>query len=139
MTKRYIVAYLATATPFIVIDYVWLGFIAGDWYRTQLGPLLAMNPNLAAAAIFYVGYPVGIVILAVRPTLQTNRLKTAIYLGGLLGLIAYGTYDLTNLATLNRWPIAVAFVDTIWGGVITAISCAIGSAITHRVIDKSET
>jgi len=64
-------------------------------------------------------------VLAVQPGLRAQSLLTAILTGAMLGLVAYGTYDLTNLATLKGWPLHVALLDLAWGTVVTAIaSCA---------------
>ena len=37
-----------------------------------------------------------------------------------LGLVAYGTYDITNLATLRDWPVAVTVIDLAWGTALSA-------------------
>jgi uncharacterized membrane protein len=85
---------------------------------------MAPNPNWLAAIIFYLLFVVGILVLAVLPGLDANSLKTTLLRGALLGLIAYATYDLTNLATLKDWPLTVTVVDLIWGTVLsTAVSC----------------
>jgi uncharacterized membrane protein len=47
-------------------------------------------------------------------------------LGGLLGLVAFATYDLTNLATLSRWPVIVTVVDMVWGTFVTALASLAG-------------
>lgn len=80
-----------------------------------MGDLLAEKPNLPAGAVFYLIYFVGIVVFAVMPAARNGGWVSALSLGSLLGLVAYATYDLTNLATFSRWPLVVTVVDMVWG------------------------
>ena len=130
MTK-YLIAYGATMLVFFAIDFVWLGVVAKDFYRERLGALMLEQVNLPVAAVFYLIYIVGIVVFAISPALQGGSWKTALMLGGLFGFIAYGTYDVTNLATLRGWPVSVVIVDMAWGTVLTGVSAALGYAITR--------
>jgi len=121
----YIKLYLATFVAFLAVDMVWLVLVARTFYRKYIGFLMAPSPNWAAAIIFYLLYIVGILVLAVLPGLEANSLKTTLLRGALFGLIAYATYDLTNLATLKDWPVIVTVVDMIWGTVLSvAVSYA---------------
>jgi uncharacterized membrane protein len=122
---QYGIAYLATAGAFLGADYLWLNRAIG-FYRNSLGDMLAEKPNLAAAAALYVIYFVGIVVFAVLPAARSDLWITALLLGGLLGLVAFATYDLTNLATLNRWPLIVVIVDLLWGTFVTALASLAG-------------
>jgi len=118
---RYSIAYVVTAGVFLGSDYIWLNRAMG-FYRNSLGDLLAEKPNLVAAAALYLIYFVGIVVFTVMPAVRNDGWVSAVLLGGLLGLVAFATYDLTNLATLSRWPIMVTVVDMIWGTFVTALS-----------------
>ena len=118
----YLKAYLTTALVFFALDYVWLTRMAGSFYRTQIGPLMLEQPRLGVAAVFYILYVAGIVVFAVAPALRAESLATALLLGALLGGIAYGTYDITNYATLRNWPVMVLIVDVTWGMALTAVS-----------------
>ncbi|MEZ5820657.1 MAG: DUF2177 family protein [Xanthobacteraceae bacterium] len=122
---RYMIAYAVTAVVFLAVDYLWLSRAIG-FYRNALGDLLAQKPNLLAAAAFYSIYFVGIVAFAVMPAAGNGGWVSALLSGGLLGLVAYATYDLTNLATLSRWPLAVAVVDMAWGTLVTALASVAG-------------
>jgi uncharacterized membrane protein len=123
---KYVIAYGATAVIFFAVDFVWLSVMAKSFYRDHIGHLMADQVNMTAALGFYLLYIVGIVVFAVLPALHSDSWKTALVLGGLLGLIAYGTYDMTNLATLRDWPVAVAVVDMAWGTALTAASATAG-------------
>lgn len=124
----YLVAYIAAAAVFLALDFVWLTFASRYFYRPQLGDLLAPDPNLAVAAIFYLVYVVGVVVFAVMPAHAAKSATMALALGALLGLVAYGTYDFTNLATIRDWPAVVSFVDLAWGIFVTAVASTAGYA-----------
>lgn len=120
------IAYLASAATLLVLDIVWLTLAVPRLYRPQMGSLLADQPNLPVAAIFYLLYVVGIVVFVVLPAVGSGSWLSALGLGALLGLVAYGTYDFTNLATLRGWPVALSFIDVTWGIFLTATSALAG-------------
>lgn len=122
---RYVAAYVVTAVVFLGIDFVWLSRTMG-FYKLELGDLLAEKPNLLIAGMFYPLYVAGVIVLAVMPAERNGSWITALLLGGILGLVAYGTYDLTNLATLKGWSQKVALVDIVWGTFLTAASSLAG-------------
>lgn len=122
----YLIAYGATALVFFGLDYLWLGTVAKGFYARELGPLMRETPDFAAAGIFYLFYVAGIVFFAVLPALQSGSWKTALLYGGLLGLLAYGTYDMTNLATLKGWSVKMVVVDMAWGAALTATAALAG-------------
>lgn len=134
MTTKYAVAYVATAIPFLVLDYVWLSKVAGGFYRQRLADLLLDKPNIGVAALFYCLYVVGIIIFAVAPAFRSGSSLTALQYGALFGLFAYATYDLTNYATLHGWSFTVSVVDTIWGAILTGISALLGYLITRYLL-----
>ncbi|PWE54428.1 DUF2177 domain-containing protein [Metarhizobium album] len=126
------VAYAGTLLSFLLIDAIWLGVVAKTFYREQLGDLMLPSPNFAVASIFYLFFAVAIVVLAVRPGLEAGSLWTAVGYGALLGLAAYGTYDMTNLSTLKGWPVPLTVVDLVWGTVLTAAASACGYAAVRQ-------
>ena len=119
-------AYAAAAIAFCLADFLWLGIIAKDFIRSQVGALVLDPPNWTAAAIFYALYLAGVVFFAVRPALAEGSLGSAVLHGALFGFFCYATYDLTNLATLRGWTLPMALVDIGWGTVVTAIAAAAG-------------
>ncbi|MGV1940995.1 DUF2177 family protein [Agrobacterium sp. 22-211-1] len=120
------IAYAGTLVSFLLIDAIWLGLIARSFYQRQLGDMMLPSPNLVVAAIFYLFFAVAIVMLAVRPGLEAGSIWTAIGYAAVLGLAAYGTYDITNLSTLKNWPITMTIVDLIWGTFLTSVASACG-------------
>ena len=107
--------YLATIPVFFAIDMIWLGYLARDFYQSSLRHLLSPEVNWPAAFIFYFMYIAGILLFAVRPGLEAQSLGKACLWGALFGFFTYATYDLTNLATLQNWPLKVVVVDILWG------------------------
>ncbi|MGE3363600.1 MAG: DUF2177 family protein [Rhizobiaceae bacterium] len=131
--KQYATAYVATGLVFLAIDIVWLTIAAQKLYRPLMGDMLLENFRLLPAVLFYFLYIAGIVVFAISPALGTGRWTTAAMLGAFMGLLAYGTYDLTNQATLRNWPVIVTIADLIWGTFLTASSATIGFLITRAV------
>ena len=115
---RLIVGYLLTALVFFAIDLVWLGLVARGLYQRFLGHLLG-DVNWGAAIIFYLLFIVGIFIFAIMPAVERGSAGHAVLMGALFGFFTYATYDLTNLATLEGWPVGIVFIDIAWGIVLT--------------------
>jgi len=126
-------AYLTLLVVMAVLDGCWLGFIAKDFYQRGLGPLMAERIKVPAALAFYLLYAAGLTAMAVRPMLETGDWRAAALRGGGLGLFAYMTYDLSNLATLKGVPASLAIVDILWGGAISATVCAAAVFVAQRV------
>lgn len=122
--QRHLLLYFLTVPVFFVIDLFWIGVIAKGLYQREIGSLLLDSPRWAVALGFYLLYIVGIVVLVVLPAHSTGSLLEAVWRGALLGLVAYATYDLTNLATMKGWSATVALVDMVWGAVLTGVVAA---------------
>ncbi|MEI9930190.1 MAG: DUF2177 family protein [Rhizomicrobium sp.] len=103
-------------------DVLWLSYFAHAVFRPTLGAILLDDPRWAAVGIFYLVYAAGVLIFAVSPALHAGAASTALLYGALFGLFAYGTYDTTNFATIKAWTIQLAFLDTGWGIVLTAVA-----------------
>ncbi len=124
--KAIFAAYIAAAVCMLVLDALWLSYAASRLYRPLLGDLLTTGFRIGPAVAFYFLYLAGIVFLAVMPALETGKVWTAITHGLVLGLVAYGTYDLTNQATLRNWPVIITIVDLVWGAFLTTSSAVAG-------------
>ena len=127
--KKALIAYVATLLTFLLLDGLWLGVLMAPTYRELLGSLMLEKPLLLPAAVFYCLYVIGCVVFVVLPALSWQR---AAKLGALLGLVAYGTYDLTNWATLRDWSVQVSLMDWAWGTVATAVACTVGYLMAKR-------
>jgi uncharacterized membrane protein len=128
-----LIAYGSTVLVFFALDFVWLSLSLKPLYQARLGGLLMAKPNLPVAALFYLAYVVGIVIFAVMPALAAGDWMRALWGGALLGLMAYGTYDMTNLATVSGWSAVVTVVDLVWGTVATAAAAVAGYFIVSSL------
>jgi uncharacterized membrane protein len=127
--KKALIAYVSTLLTFLLLDGIWLGLLMAPTYRELLGSLMLEKPLLFPAAVFYGLYVIGCVVFVVLPALRWQR---AGKLGALLGLVAYGTYDLTNWATLRCWSAQVSLLDWAWGTVATAVACTVGYLVAKR-------
>lgn len=126
----FVVAYVGSALAMLTLDVVWLTAMVPRLYRPALSHVLADQPNLPVAALFYLLYVVGVVVFAVLPAVTAGSLLHALSAGALLGLVAYGTYDFTNLSTLRDWPFALSLLDVAWGTTLTAITAVSGYGLT---------
>ena len=132
MLKIYALASLFTFLVFIIVDFIWLANATRFLYKPHIGPLLLEKPVLPAAAIFYILYVFGLIFLVLKPAIDANSLINAIWLGGVFGLVADGTYDLTNLATIRGWSVTVTLVDMLWGAFLTGLSAGLGVWISFK-------
>lgn len=114
----YLKLYTLTIPVFFFIDMIWLGYLAKDFYRSNLGAIVSPTVNWPAAISFYLVYIVGILIFAVIPAFEKESALRAALFGALFGFFTYATYDLTNLATIKEWPLRVVVVDILWGVVL---------------------
>lgn len=131
LLRPFLTAFATAALTMLACDALWLGTMNARLYRPAIGHLMSGQVVVSAAVLFYLLYLVGVVVLAVRPgtTDPGATWVDALWRGLLLGLVAYGTYDLTNQATLRDWPWHVTLIDLVWGGTLTALT----AAIAHRV------
>ncbi len=124
--------YLISLSSFVLIDVVWLGLIAKNFYAQQLGFLMKTNANALAALVFYILFTFGILFFVVLPGLEKNVGYQIILHGAFFGLVTYSAYDFSNLATLKNWPLAVTLVDLLWGTLLTSLV----SALTYLLAIK---
>jgi uncharacterized membrane protein len=128
----FIKLYLIAVVTFFALDMTWVGLVAKDFYRNQIGYLLAPNVNWTAAIIFYLLFIAGLVVFVISPAVQKQSLMYALVYGAFFGLITYATYDLTNLATTKDWPLTVTIVDMIWGTVLAASVSVVTYVVSTR-------
>ncbi len=106
-----------------LLDAIWLILMTPRFYRPAMGHLLSDTLHFKAAFLFYLLYGFGILALVVLPALQhATRLPQVALFAAIFGLVAYGTYDLTNHATLKNWPWTVTVVDMAWGTLLTGVA-----------------
>ena len=130
---RLVIGYVATLLTFCIVDFVWLGGIAKDFYQSRIGGLLLTQPNWGAAVLFYLLFAAGMQFFCVAPALDAGSIGKAALFGALFGFFCYMTYDLSNLATLKDWPVSLAVVDIAWGTFVGAIASTAGYAATRAI------
>ena len=120
----WIMLWAIAAVIFLALDMVWLLWLGREFYVDEIGSLLRETPNLAAAGAFYVLYIAGLVFFVIKPAYMAGSISQALIHGALLGLLAYGTYDLTNLAVLKGFTTKIAIIDMAWGSLLTGMTAA---------------
>ena len=136
--RLFALTYMAALVAFVILDSIWLGIIAKDFYAETLGYLMRENIYWGAAVVFYALYLSGIVYFACLPTAREGDLKKCIISGTFLGVFAYGTYDLTNYATLAGWPLNVVVYDMLWGAFITGSTAVAGFWVARKLLEKEK-
>jgi uncharacterized membrane protein len=133
MTARQIVlACGGILLALVVLDGVWLGLLMGGVYASFIGAIMLDQPRLVPAALFYVLYTAALYVFAVAPALRTGNQRSAGWLGAFLGLVAYGTYDLSNYATLTAWTWQLTVIDMAWGSALSYAAASAGFWSAHR-------
>ena len=135
--RESIITFLSVSTIFLLIDIIWLSQSFSYIYQPNIGELLRENIIIFPAILFYIIYPLGATILVALPSLEKVLLKTIFINGFILGVIAYGTYNLTNMATLEGWSAKVVIIDMIWGGFLTGVSVLLGTLFSKKVLKLS--
>lgn len=118
---------------FLLVDMTWLGFIAKNFYRNQIGSLLKSDVNWWAAILFYLLFLAGLVFFVIEPAMEKKQWIQALTTGAFFGLVTYATYDLTNLAVAKDWPILVTIVDLMWGTTLGAIVAVLTYFIAQKI------
>ena len=134
MIKCLIVATVIASVIFLVIDVIWLSFATKSFYRPLIGNLLSEKPVMWAAALFYILYVFGMASVVIQPCIDSGNLMKTLFTGFVFGLVAYGTYNLTNMAVLKGWSPTVTFVDMFWGGSLTAVSATSGLYLAKKIV-----
>ncbi|MFY0615557.1 MAG: DUF2177 family protein [Hyphomicrobiaceae bacterium] len=122
----FLIAYVTILIVFGLIDAVWLTLMASTLYKPMLGDMMVESVRIAPAVIFYLFFPVGLVVFAVMPALRDGSMLSAFGAGALLGALCYATYDLTNYATLKVWTLQVTAIDIVYGALVAGI-CSVAA------------
>lgn len=132
----YASAYLAAGAVMLVLDLVWLHFVMRDIFRGTVGNMAVDPIRMLPAALFYFMFVAGLLVFAIMPAVNSSSMTAALCYGAFLGLLCYGTYDLTNMATLKVWTWRLVALDVAWGTLVSALSAWAGlvaySAVASR-------
>ena len=132
--KLLISATIISALIFLIIDVIWLSFSVKSFYRPNIGHLLLDTPVMWAAILFYLIYVIGLAVVIIEPSLDYQNTQKFLIKAFMFGLVAYGTYNLTNMATIKGWSPNVVFVDMIWGGSLTTFSSYFGILLAKKIL-----
>lgn len=125
--------FLIAFPTFLLIDLLWLGVIAKNFYRKEFGHLMMDSPNWTAAIIFYVLFIFGLIIFVIEPSLN-KEIKKFLPYAAFFGLVTYATFDLTSLALLKNWPLKASIVDLVWGAIIASLVTTITISIYNKFL-----
>ena len=122
----------------LMLDYLWLGKIMQRFYLSELGPYArrrgdSIEPVYWAAGLVYLLIPLGVVLFALPRVNPAAPLLSSLGWGAIYGLVLYGVYDLTNMATLERWPLRMVLVDICWGIVLCATTTTFAWQVACRL------
>jgi uncharacterized membrane protein len=131
--KLVLLAFAAALPMFVVIDMAWLLGPGRPFYVSEIGNLLRASPNMAAAGIFYLLYCAGLVFFVINGAVQSGNAYQALVYGALFGLVAYGTYDLTNLSVLNGFTVKIAMIDMLWGTILSGVVAWLATQIALKL------
>ena len=130
MAKSLLLCFFLASIIFLIIDVIWLSITVKTIYRPALGLLINDKPVLWAAALFYIIYVVTLTLIILRPALANESVFQAFWTAAVFGIVTYGTYNLTNMATIKDWSPTIVWIDMFWGGFLTGFSSAVGMYLT---------
>jgi len=125
--------YLATAVVFFGVDVFGLRYLIRPVFERDVGDLLAERIRIGPTVAFYAAYIAGVVYFASLPAFAAGQPSLALLNGALIGALAYGTYEFTNLATLRNWSWQMVAVDLTWGSALTGISAWAGVTLVRAL------
>jgi uncharacterized membrane protein len=123
-------AFVAALVTLVVLDLVWLTTVMGAIFRSTLGDVVLNRPRLIPAGMFYLIYAMGVTYFAIIPSAGMTQ---ALVRGAAFGLVAYATYDLTNLSSLRAWTWSLSGIDIAWGTVMTGLSAMTGFGLVRSI------
>lgn len=109
----------------ISIDSIYLYFIknlfAQNILTIQSSPL---QINIFGVILCYIFLVFGLNYFI----LNTNKSVLDAFI---LGLIIYGVFESTNLALFKKWHLSIVVLDTLWGGILFALTTYIIKNINY--------
>ena len=100
----------------LVLDFCYISLISKEYSKQILeiqGSAMVVKPFGAIACYSLLIF--GLYYFIIRE-------KKSPFDAFLLGLVIYGVFDSTNYALINKWNGTLALVDSLWGGVLFALT-----------------
>jgi len=129
----YALLYVSILLSFCILDAIWLTSTVNVVYRPAMGDMLLASPRIAPLIVFYLMYPIALVIFAGVPAIRAGSVMPALIYGALFGAFAYATYDLTNFATLRNWTLQLSVIDMVWGTFASSVATGIGYIVATKL------
>ena len=127
----YVVLYVVMVVTFLALDALMLGRVIKPVFQEALGDMLLDGLRYGPALAFYSFFVVGLVYFAALPGMRADSALVALGLGAFIGALAYGTYEFTNLSTLEPWTWKMVALDLTWGTVLSGVTAATGVIVTR--------
>ena len=135
INKSLIYAFIIFSVILLLLDIIWLSIAPKLIYKPNLPGLLLDKPVLWAAMLFYIIYSVGVALIIIRPALINESILQGFWTGLIFGIVAYGTWSLTNMAVLKAWSPLVTFIDMFWGGFLTSVSATLSLYLINKIFN----
>ena len=125
---KMLAVYFAAMFAMLIPDAGWLTIMGPNLYRPALGDMMASSFSPVPAVLFYLLYVAGLTFFSEGDTLASSAAR-----GAFFGLCAYGTYDLTNNATLKNWPAYLTVADLIWGTQLSGFAAGVAFLVRAKL------
>jgi len=125
---KMLAVYVAALVAMLVPDAGWLTIMGPNLYKPALGDMMATNVSIMPAVLFYLLYIAGLTYFSDGETIAISAAR-----GAFFGLCAYGTYDLTNQATLRNWPTYLTVADLIWGTLLSGFAAGVAAWVRLKL------
>jgi uncharacterized membrane protein len=107
---------LFIAIVLLLIDFIYI-YLSKNYFNNQI-KIIQGSPiqiNVVGVILCYILLTFGLYYFIIQPH---KSVKDAF----ILGIIIYGVFDTTNYALFNKWSIKTLIMDTLWGGILFAIT-----------------
>lgn len=122
---RIVRAFILTYITILLLDYLWLGFIAKDFFQQHLGAMLREDIYMLPALGFYTVFAFGVTYFAVQPGYVAGRWQIAALNGAFFGFACYCSFDFTCYAIFTDFPASIIPLDITWGAFIGGFPAAL--------------
>ena len=109
----------------LVLDGIYL-FAMQNYFHNQIKRVQGsgIELNVYASIGVYILIVFGLYYFIIRE-------KKGVFDAFLLGIVIYGIYELTSLALLKEWSVKTVVMDSLWGGVLFALTTIIITAMRY--------
>jgi len=119
--------YLFSAIIFVLLDGLYLKFIK-NFFNKQIKVVQKspMEINYLGAILSYIFIIFGLNYFIIKPRKSPQD-------AFLLGIVIYGIFEATNLALFKNWLMTTLILDTLWGGILFALTTYIVEKIRFLI------